>query len=169
MSARNFLTLCDVYNSAEQDGPTPIFDAFQTILESVVTPILAEVYPGMSAAELINVTDVLPSIELPAMLEFTVRGSWYPTNQDYETQPYRHIHLGHLMSSFQDKRQQIVNSATPAVTPTIPGNLLKQFLVTSHGIDVIPELSSWTEKSTDPSQIMLAINVVFRFTIEMIM
>ena len=170
MSARRFLTTHDVYNVEERDGPTPILDAFQTILEGIVTPILAEVYTGMDGVKLINVTDVTVD-RSPAVLEFTVTGHWKPSRKDYELRGS--IRLGHFMSSFQDKRQQILAGVTPAVTPTLRDDLLEhsslssqQFLVTSQGIDVTPELSARVQGDERLPGVMLAINVVFRFTIE---
>ena len=169
MSARRFLTTEDVYNDDEQAQPTQIFVAFRRILKSIVSPILAEVYPGMNATGLIKVTAVSDHNDL----KFTVMGVWERGRDD--SNPGGGVELGRFMKTFEEKRQQITNSVILAVSPTMQDDLLEdnglspqQFLVTFQGVSVKPSLLAYNAPNTVPAlpMILLRVRVVISLTIE---
>ena len=169
-TSRRFLTYEDFFGDPDQEDDMPdtgLYTAFSGILEGIVTPIFAEVYPELDGVEVSNIQSSEGNV-----LEFHVTGYHnMPNELDKATE------LADLMTEFAGKKQQILNGVQWAIYPTMRESLLEQydlseeqFLVKTVKVNVEPRLTSYYSSRERGGNylgdIYLRITVVFSLTIE---
>lgn len=168
---RRFLTIEDIFEeSGDEDEGTIFYTAFTNILESIIAPIFAEVYPQL---EDVTTSNIRPKDN--NVLEFSVTG--------YQDAMYnklnKPIELGDMMKEFAEKQQQILNGVRWAIYPTMRGSLLEQyglseeqFLVKTVAVEVNPRLFSYysesgiRERHRYLGEVYFSVAVIFSLVIE---